>query len=166
MSAPPSYARPPASGLQRLLLKSAPLVYRGPLADLLRARCVMLLTTRGRKSGRPRTGAISFMPLDDHLVVFSGWGTTSNWYRNLQADPEVMITVGRRRTRATARVVEDPERRRQLMLQMRERSPNCGPPRPVRPLLKLSGLFDYEGDIRQAVAAGGSLPVIELFPHP
>lgn len=105
------------------------------------------------------------MPVDDHLVVFSGWGVGSNWYRNIRANPDVTVTVGRRRMRATARPVEDPERRRDLMRQMQARSSGCGPPRPLRPLLKLTGIFDYQGEIDMAVAAGGALPVVEIFPQ-
>ena len=76
------------------------------------------------------------MPLDDHFVVFSGWGVDVELVPELRANPEVMITVGRRRMRATARLVEDPERRRELMLRMQARSGSCGPPNPIRPLLK------------------------------
>jgi deazaflavin-dependent oxidoreductase (nitroreductase family) len=148
------------------MLKAPIYLYYGPIADLLRSRCVMLLTTLGRRSGRSRTGGVSFMPLDDHYVVFSGWGVTSNWYRNIQANPEVSIKVGREQMRARAHVVEDPRRRQALMLQMQARSGSCGPPRPLRPLLKLTGVFDYQGEIDMAVAAGGTLPVVELVPHP
>jgi deazaflavin-dependent oxidoreductase (nitroreductase family) len=161
----PSFARRPAGKVQRLLLKAPPRLYRGLLADLLKSRCVMLLTTTGRRSGQPRTGAISFMPVGDHFVVFSGWGVTSNWYRNVRANPEVVIQVGRTRSRATARLVGDPARRRELMRQMQARSSGCGPPRLVRPMLKALQLFDYDTEIDMAVAAGGTLPVIELFPH-
>ena len=105
------------------------------------------------------------MPIDRHYVVFSGWGVGSDWYRNVRAHPDVFITVGRRRMRATARVVEDAERRRQLMQQMQARSPGCGPPRPARSVLKLLRIFDYEGEIEMAVAAAGSLPVVEMFPR-
>ena len=164
-SSEPSFVRSRAKPLLRMGLKAPVLLYRGLLADLFRSRCVMLLTTQGRRSGLARTNGVSFMPMDDHFVVFSGWGINSNWYRNVRANPEVTITVGRRRTRATARVVEDPARRRELMLQMQARSAGCGPPRPMRPLLKLTGAFDYDGEINMAVAAGGSLPVIEIFPH-
>jgi deazaflavin-dependent oxidoreductase (nitroreductase family) len=125
----------------------------------------MVLTTTGRRTGVPRTTAVSFMPVDDHFVVFSGWGVSSNWYRNLRADPEVTITVGRRRMRATARLVEDPDRRSELMRQMQARSAGCGPPKPVRPLLKGLRLFDYQGEIDMAVRAGGTLPVVEISPH-
>ena len=106
------------------------------------------------------------MPVDNQFVVFSGWGVSSNWYRNITANPEVTITVGRRRMPAVAHVVEDPDRRRQLMLrQMQARSGGCGPPKPLRPLLKLLKMFDYDGEITMAVAAGGTLPVIEITPE-
>jgi deazaflavin-dependent oxidoreductase (nitroreductase family) len=164
-SAEPSFRRRRASLVLQTMLKVPTLVYRGPLAELMRARCVLLLTTRGRKTGLPRTGAVSFMPLGDNFVVFSGWGVGSNWFQNIRANPEVTVRVGRQRLRATARVVEDPERRRQLMLQMQARSSGCGPPRPMRPLLKLTRILDYQGEIDMAVAAGGTFPVVEIVPH-
>src|SRR5215469_16095651 len=102
----PSFRRRRQSPLLRLLLKVPRLVYYGPIAELLRSRCVMLLTTRGRRTGLPRTNGVSFMPWDGHYVVFSGWGIDSNWYRNLLADPSVRIKVGRREMQATARLVE------------------------------------------------------------
>lgn len=147
------------------MLKVPSLVYRGPLAELMRSRCVLLLTTLGRKTGRPRSGAVSFMPLEDHFVVFSGWGVGSNWFRNIRAHPEVTVRVGRKQMRAIAHVVEDPERRRQLMLQMQARSRGCGPPRLIRPVLKLTHVFDYDGEIEMAVAAGSALPVVEIIPR-
>ena len=161
----PSFRRRRASAWLRALLKVPSLVYRGPLAELMRSRCVLLLTTRGRNTGRPRTGAVSFMPLEDHFVVFSGWGVGSNWFKNIRVHPEVTVRVGRKQMRATAQVVEDPERRRALMLQMQARSRGCGPPRLMRPVLKLTHVFDYDGEIEMAVAAGGTLPVVEIFPQ-
>jgi deazaflavin-dependent oxidoreductase (nitroreductase family) len=147
------------------MLRLPRLLYFGPLAELMRSRCVLLLTTRGRRSGQPRRTPVSFMPLaDGRYVVFSGWGIHSNWYRNIRADPRVRITVGRRQMNATAKLVEDPEQRRGLMLRMASRSSGCGPPRPVRPLLKLTRVFDYQGEIDMAVAAGGTLPVVEIRP--
>jgi deazaflavin-dependent oxidoreductase (nitroreductase family) len=163
-SSQPTFTRRRANPVLRTLLKAPALLYRGLIADLLRSRCVMLLTTRGRRTGLPRTTAVSFMPVDGHYVAFSGWGVGSNWYRNVLAHPEVWITVGRRRLRAVARPVEDPRRRRELMLRMQARSSGCGPPRAIRPLLKLTGVFDYDGEINMAVAAGDTLPVVEITP--
>src|SRR3981081_1949689 len=153
----PSFRRRRASVWLRALLKVPSLVYRGPLAGVLRYRCVLLLTTRGRKTGRPRTGAVSFMPLEDHFVVFSGWGVGSNWFKNIRVHPEVTVRVGRKQMRATAQAAAGPERRRALRLQMQARSRGCGPPRLMRPVLKLTHVFDYDGEIEMAVAAGTSL---------
>jgi deazaflavin-dependent oxidoreductase (nitroreductase family) len=164
-SSEPTFARRRANPLLRLLLKAPALVYRGPIGEFLQSRCVMLLTTTGRRTGKPRTGAVSFMPLGDRFIVFSGWGTSSNWYRNLRKSPEVTVKIGHQTMRATARLVEDPEQRRALMRQMERRSSACGPPQPIRPLLKLLRIFDYQADIDMAVAAGGSLPVFEIVPH-
>ncbi len=160
----PTFVRTRPGWLQRLFLRAPVLLYRGWLAELLRGRCVLLLTTTGRATGLPRTTGVSFLALDDHYVVFSGWGVRSNWYRNLRAHPEVVIQVGRRRLRATARLVDDPARRRELMRLMRDRSARCGPPRFVRPLLRLTRLFDYDQEIALAVEQGEALPVVELWP--
>jgi deazaflavin-dependent oxidoreductase (nitroreductase family) len=139
-------------------------MYLGPFAELLRSRCVMLLTTRGRRTGRPRTTPLSFMPVAERLIVFSGWGVGSSWYHNVRANSEVVVQVGRKRMRATAYLVEDPEQRAAYMRLMSARSPGCGPPQPLRPLLKATGIFDYQGEIDMALAAGGTLPVIEIVP--
>ena len=103
------------------------------------------------------------MPVEDHFIVFSGWGVNSNWYRNVLANPWVEVQVGRRRLRARAQLVVDPEHRSELMRQMAARSRSCGPPVWARPLAR--PLFDYDAEIRMAVAQGGSLPVIELIPE-
>jgi deazaflavin-dependent oxidoreductase (nitroreductase family) len=147
------------------MLRLPRLMYVGPLAELMRSRCVLLLTTRGRRSGLPRPTTVSFMPLSDgRYVIFSGWGIHSDWYRNVLADPRVHIQVGQDQMNATAKVVEDPQQRRGLMLRMASLSSGCGPPRPLRPLLKLTRIFDYEGEIQMAVAAGTTLPVVEIRP--
>jgi deazaflavin-dependent oxidoreductase (nitroreductase family) len=161
----PTFTRPRASPPLRFLLRVPRRLYIGPLADLLASRCVLLLTTRGRRSGQPRQTLVSFMPLiDGRYVVFSGWGVHSDWYLNVRADPRVRVNVGQRQMDATARLVEDPEQRRGLMLRMASQSSGCGPPRPIRPLLKLTRVLDYEGEIQMAVAAGGTLPVVEIRP--
>jgi deazaflavin-dependent oxidoreductase (nitroreductase family) len=140
-------------------------LYRDGPAELMRSRCVMLLTTSGRRSGQPRTTGISFMPHDDRFIVFSGWGVRSDWYQNLLANPEATIKVGARTLAVTAVPVSDPARREALMRAMEARSDRCGPPGPARWLLRRLGIFDYEGDFRLARAQGPALPVIELVPR-
>lgn len=162
---PPTFVRERPRGLMRWFLSLPPKLYRGPFARLLAWRCVMLLTTTGRKSGLPRTTAVSCMPVDGRWVVFSGFGVRSDWYRNILVNPEVTVRVGNRRWRATAHVVEDPARRRELMLRMRDYSRRCGPPLVLRPLLRALHLFDYDREIALAVEHAEELPVVEIIPH-
>ena len=160
----PRMTRQKAAGLQRFFLRSPVKLYRGPIAELLRWRCVLLLIATGRKSGEPRPVCISFMPDGDRYIVFSGWGTSSNWYRNIRANPRVTIQVGRKRMEAEARLIESPDERAALMLRMVQRSGSCGPPKLIRPVLRMTGLFDYEAELRMAAEQGGDLPVLELVP--
>lgn len=160
----PTFDRGRPNRLQRFFFKAPIALYRDGPGELMRRRCVMLLTTTGRRSGLPRTNGVSFMPLGDHFIVFSGWGIRSDWYRNVLANPRVTIQVGNRTLAATAAPVTDPERRRELMRQMKARSAQCGPPGPIRGLLAKTGIFDYDGELDLAIAQGGALPVVELIP--
>ena len=54
------------------------------------------LTTVGRVTGRPHTIEIWFALEDPTLYLLSGGGDRSDWVRNLQASPEVIVRIGRR----------------------------------------------------------------------
>jgi len=76
---------------------------------------MLLLETKGRKSGLSRTVALLYLnDRDDYVVVGSKGGSESPpaWLLNLQANPEVSVQVGTRRMRASARVANADERRR------------------------------------------------------
>ena len=71
-----------------------------------RGTTILLLTTRGRKSGVERTTPLIFeRDGDDYLVVASRGGTDAppGWYVNLQADPDVQVQVRGEVFRAHAR---------------------------------------------------------------
>jgi deazaflavin-dependent oxidoreductase (nitroreductase family) len=56
----------------------------------------LLLTTEGRKSGKPRTLPLIYGTSgDDYLVVASNGGSRNPpaWYLNLETDPEVEVQV-------------------------------------------------------------------------
>jgi deazaflavin-dependent oxidoreductase (nitroreductase family) len=59
---------------------------------------VMLLTTRGRKSGLPRTAPLLYLRDGERMVVVaSAMGGAPGhpaWYLNLKADPEVQVQIG------------------------------------------------------------------------
>jgi deazaflavin-dependent oxidoreductase (nitroreductase family) len=74
----------------------------------------LLLTTVGRKSGRPRQAVVDVLRHDattDTYYVASAYGAHSDWYRNLQANPTVCAQVHWRKfpARATALPEEEGE---------------------------------------------------------
>lgn len=158
----PTFVRERQTRLERWLMKAPKYVYRGWLGEPFRWRHIMKLTTTGRRSGKPRTTLVSYLPLHGRYVVFSGWGTRSLWYRNLLADPSVTIQVGRHTFGAIAYPILDRARRRELMLAMSAFSTQCGPPLLLRPLT--CHLYDYDASIRLAVAHADEVPTVELVP--
>jgi deazaflavin-dependent oxidoreductase (nitroreductase family) len=76
---------------------------------------VILLTTKGAKSGRPLVTPLNFSEDGDRLVVIASAGGASKhpaWYLNLLANPEVTIEHGSETFRARASTVPEPERSR------------------------------------------------------
>jgi len=74
---------------------------------------VLLLETVGRKTGTPRTNALTYLAWGDSCVVIAsllGEPKHPAWYHNLKARPEVFVQVGSRRFEARARDAEDEER--------------------------------------------------------
>jgi deazaflavin-dependent oxidoreductase (nitroreductase family) len=66
----------------------------------------LLLTTKGRRSGKARTTPLIYGTSgDDYLVVASNGGSRRPpaWYLNLEADPEAEVQVKGERFRARAR---------------------------------------------------------------
>ncbi|MBV9173380.1 MAG: nitroreductase family deazaflavin-dependent oxidoreductase, partial [Chloroflexi bacterium] len=57
--------RRPRSTSRSLFQRLPLLMYRGPMANVLHRRYVLLLTTVGRRSGQPRTVPLTYMPLGE-----------------------------------------------------------------------------------------------------
>ncbi|MBT2229971.1 nitroreductase family deazaflavin-dependent oxidoreductase [Nonomuraea sp. NEAU-A123] len=73
----------------------------------------LLLTTKGRKSGKSYTTPLIYQRHGrDYIVVASKGGDPDHpeWYKNLQADPEVEVQVKADKFRARARTATDEER--------------------------------------------------------
>ncbi len=71
-------------------------------------RAVLLLTTVGRRSGLPRVTPLLYDEIDGIVYVGSARGAKADWYQNLQANPNVEVTVGSRRFRGCADLITDP----------------------------------------------------------
>lgn len=73
----------------------------------------LLLTTRGRRTGKLRRTALYYAKDGDRYVLVASNGgspTHPNWYRNLAANPEVDVQVGAERFTARARTATGDER--------------------------------------------------------
>jgi deazaflavin-dependent oxidoreductase (nitroreductase family) len=110
--------------------------YNAPIIEEFRAnagrvggrwegRDLLLLTTTGRKSGRPHTTPVAYTRDGDRLLVYASKGGAPrhpDWYLNLVADPLVAVEVGAERYDATAMPLTGDERDR-LFAAQAERFP-------------------------------------------
>ncbi|GAA4582586.1 nitroreductase family deazaflavin-dependent oxidoreductase [Planotetraspora phitsanulokensis] len=78
-------------------------------------RPILLLTTRGRRTGRPHTTPMMYMRDGDRLVAFAsnaGAAAHTDWFHNLLAEPKVTVEIGPEVYIATATVTSGEERDR------------------------------------------------------
>jgi deazaflavin-dependent oxidoreductase (nitroreductase family) len=81
--------------------------------DWLNDSTVLILTTKGRRSGEPRHMPLIYRPYNGaHLVVASkgGWDKPPAWYLNLEENPEVEVQIKGDRFRARARTATPEEK--------------------------------------------------------
>jgi deazaflavin-dependent oxidoreductase (nitroreductase family) len=75
----------------------------------------LLLTTKGRRSGEPRTVALAYMASGPHWILVASNGGADHhpaWWLNLKGDPHATIEIGRDRIDVVAREAEGEERSR------------------------------------------------------
>jgi deazaflavin-dependent oxidoreductase (nitroreductase family) len=80
-----------------------------------RGTTILLLTTTGRASGQERTTPLIHRADDGRWVIVASRGGSPDhpdWYKNLDANPEVTIQVMDERIPARARTAEGEERER------------------------------------------------------
>jgi deazaflavin-dependent oxidoreductase (nitroreductase family) len=83
------------------------------MAGLRKPVPVLLLDHRGRTSGRRLTTPLVYLVDGDRLVVVASSGglpKDPQWYRNVVADPEVSVQLGREVRRMRARTADAAER--------------------------------------------------------
>jgi len=84
-------------------------VYRtsgGRLLGRVAGMPVLLLTTTGRRSGRPRTATLTYFRRGGDLVVIGSFGGSDlppAWWLNLQRDPRANVLIGGTTSKVTAR---------------------------------------------------------------
>ena len=96
--------------LHRLLFR----LTNGRLLGRLEGQGVLILVTRGRRSGRPRSSPLMYFQFEqaDLIVVASNYGQNRHpaWYLNIEAAPHVSVEIEGERFAAEARITQDEER--------------------------------------------------------
>ena len=110
-----------ASPLHRRLYRAT----GGRVGRRVRGMPILLLTTTGRKTGRPRTWPVVYLEDGDDLVVVASAGgmpTHPAWYLNLRDHPEVTVRLGNR-TRTVRAATARPEERARLWARITRQNP-------------------------------------------
>ena len=97
----------------------------GRIGGRLAGMDMLLLTVRGRKTGKPRTVPLACFPDgEDRLVVASNNGLDHDpaWWLNLQAHPDAEVTLGRATWKIRAQLA-DPQQRARLWPELKQANP-------------------------------------------
>jgi deazaflavin-dependent oxidoreductase (nitroreductase family) len=81
----------PRSVWRRFAWRLPLLLWRMGFGWLFRPLPMLVLTTRGKKTGKPRHVMIEHGFFDGKIYVVPGWGERTQWYRNIAADPHVTV---------------------------------------------------------------------------
>jgi len=120
------------------LVKLPPRLLYGIGLGGLYGRIVLLLTTKGRRSGKPRITPLQYERLDGVYVVASARGAAADWYRNIVTEPLVEVRVRRSRFSGTAETCIDPARISDFLELRLKRHPRL-----VGRILRFRGLPDH-----------------------
>jgi deazaflavin-dependent oxidoreductase (nitroreductase family) len=85
----------------------------GRAMGTLTGRPVMLVTMEGVKSGKTRTIPLMYVPYNDGVIVVASQGGAPRspvWYKNLIANPDIVVQYKNRTMNLRARQVEDAEK--------------------------------------------------------
>jgi deazaflavin-dependent oxidoreductase (nitroreductase family) len=137
-------APPKPRGLLKWAFHLPRYFYRWHLGWMLGHLCLMI-THIGRKTGRLRQTVIEVIhydPATQECIVMAGWGTRSDWYRNIEAHPAIEVQVGCQRYRPHQRLLSAEE-----TLAILEEYPKCHPwrARVLLPLLARMVGYTYDG---------------------
>jgi deazaflavin-dependent oxidoreductase (nitroreductase family) len=114
---------PKKGTLNRLLFKSPLIWWRMGLGKILSHTALsgnkmLVLTSWGRKSLKPRHTMLSYALVGDREYVSSGWGARTDWYKNILEDPHVTVQVRGRVYSARAHRVQDIDEYTQIAQEM------------------------------------------------
>ena len=131
---------------------------RSPFHRLL-SRKILLITVRGRRTGRAYTIPVQYVRTGAMLYVVPGAAEHKTWWRNLRGGAEVRLLVQGHRCVGTADVLtgrDDPDTFTNGLARYRQRFPRAARARQVR---AGTGGIPAPSDVRDAAAR---LPLVRI----
>ena len=155
----------PPRGIARIPWRLPIWLYRLHLGWLLQDH-FLLLTHTGRKSGLPRKTVLEVIHYDrndgrekQRYTTFSGWGKQSDWVKNVEKTPQVIIQVGRRSFYAQA-VHTSTQEAETILLGYTRKYPSFV----IRPFFRLLGYhIDGTEDSIRALARQSTIITFEVI---
>jgi deazaflavin-dependent oxidoreductase (nitroreductase family) len=98
---------PYPQGLLRHLVRSPMVLLSLGMGRLLRPMNLLVLTTKGRKTGEARHTVLEYRRHGSKLYIVSVWGKRPHWLANLLEDPNVTVQLGQKEIAAKASLVSD-----------------------------------------------------------
>ena len=89
--------------------------HEGKVGGRFEGKTLLLLHTKGAKSGQERINPTAYVKDGDRFVVIASKGgapTNPDWYYNILANPLVTVEMGTEKFQARASAAEEPERTR------------------------------------------------------
>lgn len=112
----------------KVMIPTAVLLYRltgGVIGGRVQSLPVLLLTTTGRTSGKPRTVPVAYLTDGSTYVIIASYAGRPRhpaWFLNLQSHPEATIQVKKRQMPVQAETA-NPQKRRELWARLMEVAP-------------------------------------------
>jgi deazaflavin-dependent oxidoreductase (nitroreductase family) len=120
----------------------------------------MLITTTGRKTGKPRNVMVDIMDYDkttDTYYIEAAYGELADWYKNIQNNPIFEGQVGRRKIKARAGALST-QGAGEMLVQFYRRKPAY-----TRSVMAMAGMkFKDEDELR---VIGKNLTLLAVKPE-
>lgn len=126
------------SGTSKFLLRLIhlpPRIYYAIGLGPMIGNLVLLLTTVGRKSHKPRVTPLQYEEIEGRIYLGSALGQKADWFRNIQANPRVEVQLKSWKFSGSAETVTDPKRIADF-LEVRL----CRHPRMIGAMLRTEGI--------------------------
>ena len=80
--------------------------------------CIMVIKHRGRKSGKEYLTPVNYALVDGEVYCTAGFGSISDWYRNMLANPNIELWLPEGKRQACAEDISDSPKRLSLLRQV------------------------------------------------